>query len=106
MRQRLAEQLGTRPRQHNRLMLAIWSLMHGTAMLIIRGGFEGALRSQAIHACLDTIHALLRAVSRQKSFAQSGPKWPANLILGEAERSSVGNGDQKEKRDRAGKRRR
>lgn len=106
MRQRLAEQLGTAPRQHNRLMLAIWSLMHGTAMLIIRGGFEGALRAQAIHACNDTIQAILRAATRPKSFAHSGPKWPANLILGEAERSSVGNGDQKEKRGRAGKRRR
>jgi hypothetical protein len=85
-------------------MLAIWSLMHGTAMLIIRGGFEGALRTQAIHACNDTIQAILRAATRQKSFAHSGPKWPANLVLGEAERSSVGNGDQKAKRDRAGKR--
>ena len=106
MRQRLAEELGRTPRQHNRLMLAIWSLMHGTAMLIIRGGFEGALRTQAIHACNDTIHAILRAATRQKSFPHSGPKWPANLILGEAERSSAGNGDQKEKRSRPGKRNR
>jgi AcrR family transcriptional regulator len=104
MRQRLAEQLGGTARQHNRLMLAIWSLMHGTAMLIIRGGFEGALRTQAIHACNDTIQAILRGATRQKSFAHSGPKWPANLVLGEAERSSVGNGDQKDKRGRAGKR--
>jgi hypothetical protein len=85
-------------------MLAIWSLMHGTAMLIIRGGFEGALRTQAIHACNDTIQAILRGATRQKSFAHSGPKWPANLVLGEAERSSVGNGDQKDRRGRAGKR--
>lgn len=105
MRQRLAEQLGGRPRQHNRLMLAIWSLMHGTAMLIIRGEFEGALRRQAVHACLDTVHALIGAAARSKSFAQSGPKWPANLVLGEAERSSVGNGDQRNKKGRAGKRR-
>jgi AcrR family transcriptional regulator len=105
MRQRLAEQLGGRPRQHNRLMLAIWSLMHGTAMLIIRGEFEGALRRQAVHACLDTVHAIIRAAARPKSFARSGPKWPANLVLGEAERSSVGNGDQRDKKSRAGKRR-
>lgn len=106
MRQRLVEQLGGTPRQHNRLMLAIWSLMHGTAMLIIRGGFEGALRTQAIHACLDTVQAIVRASARSKSFAHSGPKWPANLVLGEGERSSVGNGDQKEKSGRTGKRRR
>jgi hypothetical protein len=84
-------------------MLAIWSLMHGTAMLIIRGGFEGALRMQAVHACLDTVQVIVRTTARSKSFAHSGPKWPANLVLGEGERSSVGNGDQKEKRSRTGK---
>jgi len=106
MRQRLADQLGGTPRQHNRLMLAIWSLMHGTAMLIIRGGFEGALRTQAVHSCQDTVQAIVRVAARPKSFAHSGPKWPANLVLGEAERSSVCNGDQKEKKSRAIKRRR
>jgi len=106
MRQRLLEQLGGTPRQHNRLMLAVWSLMHGTAMLIIRGGFEGALRTQAIHACLDTVQMIVQAAARPKSFRHSGPKWPANLVLGEAERSSIGNGDQKEKRGRASNRRR
>lgn len=105
MRQRLAEQLGGTPRQHNRLMLAIWSLIHGTAMLTIRGGFDGALRIQAVHACIDTVQAILRAAARPKSFVHSGPKWPANLVLGEAERSSLGNGDP-ENRGRAGKRRR
>jgi AcrR family transcriptional regulator len=92
MRQRLAERLGGTPRQHNRLMLAIWSLMHGTAMLIIRGGFEGALRTQAVHSCLDTVEVLVRATTRKKSVVQSGPKWPSNLILGEGQRSSIGNG--------------
>jgi hypothetical protein len=86
-------------------MLAIWSLMHGTAMLIIRGGFDGALRRQAVHACVDTVEAIVRAAARPKSFVHSGPKWPANLVLGEAERSSVGNGARKEKTARAGKRR-
>jgi len=93
MRQRLAERLGGTPRQHNRLMLAVWSLMHGTAMLIIRGGFEGSLRTQAVHACLDTVELIVRAAARAKSTLHSGPKWPSNLVLGEAERSSVGNGD-------------
>jgi AcrR family transcriptional regulator len=106
MRQRLAEELGGTPRQHNRLMLAIWSLMHGTAMLIIRGGFEGALRMQAIHACLDMVQVIVRTSARSRSFVHSGPKWPASLVLGEGERSSVGNGDQKEKIGRTGKRRR
>ena len=64
MRERLAKQLGGDPRRHNRIILAIWSLMHGTAMLIIRGGFEGALRTQAVHACLDTVESIIRAASR------------------------------------------
>src|SRR5215469_9834193 len=92
MRDRLSEQLKGSARAHNRLMLAIWSLMHGTAMLIIRGGFEGILRAQAIHSCLDAVDALTYAATKRKRFRQSGPKWPVNLILGEAERSSLGNG--------------
>jgi hypothetical protein len=66
--------------------------MHGTAMLIIRGGFEGALRTQAIHACLDTVDTVVDA-AKNRSLVQSGPKWPATVILGEAEQSSVGNPD-------------
>lgn len=106
MRQRLTEHLGGTPRQHNRVMMAIWCLMHGTAMLIIRGEFEGALRTQAVHACLDTVETIVRAAARPKSFARSGPKWPANLILGEAEQSSLGNSDRKRRRSRHTKRRR
>lgn len=93
LRQKLVERLGGTPRQHNRLMLAIWSLMHGTAMLIIRGGFEGALRTQAMHSCTDTVEVIVRAAERSKALAQSGPKWPASLVLGEGEQSSAGNGN-------------
>ncbi len=103
MRTRLAERLGGTPRRHNRMMLAIWSLMHGTAMLIIRGGFEGSLRSQAVHACLDTVEMIVRTAARSKSLVHSGPKWPATLVLGEGEQSSVGNGVDKEKRSRSRK---
>ncbi len=100
MRERLAAQLGGTPRQHNRLMLAIWSLTHGTAMLIIRGQFEGALREQAIHACLDMVDNILRFAARGKGLVHSGPKWPASLILGEAEYSSLGTGNGKETKPR------
>lgn len=92
MRHRLAEQLGGTPQKHNRLMLSIWSLMHGTSMLIIRGEFEGALRNQAIYACIDTIKSLLAAASRGP-VSQSGPKWPSTLVLGAGARSSIGNGN-------------
>jgi AcrR family transcriptional regulator len=53
MRERVASRLGGTPRRHSRLMLAIWSLMHGAVMLIIRGRFEGHLRVQTIHACIE-----------------------------------------------------
>lgn len=92
MRERLAKQLTGSSRGHNRLMLGIWSLMHGTAMLIIRGGFEGMLRLQAIHTCMDSVESLIRAAARRKGLCHSGPKWPTSLILGEAERSSLGDG--------------
>ena len=90
MRDRVARLIGGTPRDHNRLILAIWCLMHGTAMLIIRGNFEGALRTQSIHSCQDTVECLLKA-ARRKGLMQTGPKWPATLILGEGERSKVGN---------------
>ncbi len=87
MRQRVAQRLGGAPRQHTRLMLSLWSLMHGTAMLMIRGGVEGPLRTQMFHACLDALEELLR---RKGPKAHSGPKWPAHLILGEGPQSRVG----------------
>ena len=88
LRERLAKHLGGTPRQHMRLMLALWSMMHGAVMLIIRGRFEGALRVQAVHACLDTCDAIVEA-ARAKQIAHSGPKWPADLILGEGKKSRV-----------------
>ena len=97
MRQRLTDRLGGTPRQNNRVMMAIWCLMHGTAMLIIRGGFEGALRTQAVHACLDAVDAIIGAAARPKSFPRSGPKWPTSLVLGEAELSSLGGSSGKRK---------
>jgi AcrR family transcriptional regulator len=92
MRERLAQRLAGSSIEHNRVLLAIWALMHGTAMLIIRGGFEGALRTQAIHACMDTVENILRTAMRAKGLVYSGPKWPPNLILGEGPKSQVGNG--------------
>jgi AcrR family transcriptional regulator len=81
-RQRLAERLGGTPRDHTRLMLAIWSMLHGAAMLIIRGQFEGALQTQTIYSCIDAVEAIVNCVARAK-IKHTGPKWPAKLILGE-----------------------
>jgi AcrR family transcriptional regulator len=89
MRMRLAQRLGGTPRKHTRLMLSLWSLMHGTAMLMIRGGVAGALRTQMTHACLDALQAIVGEAARSKGKQWSGPKWPADLILGEAAASKV-----------------
>ena len=69
MRDRIAVRLGGKPREHTRLMLAVWSLMHGTAMLIIRGNFEKVLRTQTVYACLDAFDAMLEAAGRSKGLA-------------------------------------
>jgi AcrR family transcriptional regulator len=105
MRERVAKRLGGNPRQHTRLMLAVWSLMHGAAMLIIRGGFEGMLRTQTVHACMDAFDGMLDSAARSKNLAHSGPKWPSNLILGEGKKSKVGNGegDNRKRKTKAGK---
>jgi AcrR family transcriptional regulator len=93
MRLRLAKRLGGTPRKHTRLMLSLWSLMHGTAMLMIRGGVAGPLRAQMTHSCLDALEAITAEAARSKGNAPSGPKWPVSLILGEAAHSKVSNGE-------------
>lgn len=90
MRDRLTRRLGGTPRTHTRLMLSLWSLMHGTAMLLIRGGAVGRLQTQMFHACLDAVEALVMQAQRADGEACSGPKWPVDLILGEATQSKVG----------------
>jgi AcrR family transcriptional regulator len=97
MRDRLAKRLGGRPRRHTRLMLAVWSLMHGAAMLIIRGRFEGTLRTQTLHACMDAVEGILDSAGRSRGLITSGPKWPSNLILGEGKQSRIGDGNGKGK---------
>lgn len=101
MRERVAERLGSAPRKQTRLMLSVWALMHGTAMLIIRGRFEGALRVQAVHACVDAFEALLET-ARKKGLPHSGPKWPADLVLGEGKKSRVGSGGRGKKKGAVG----
>ncbi|HTW58372.1 MAG TPA: TetR/AcrR family transcriptional regulator [Terriglobales bacterium] len=92
IRERVARQLRGNPRKYTRLMLSLWCLMHGTAMLIIRGNFEGPLRVQTVNACLDAFDAIVNAAGK-KSLPHSGPKWPSDLVLGEGTESYVGNGN-------------
>jgi AcrR family transcriptional regulator len=89
LRMRLAERLGGTPRQHTRLMLSLWSLMHGTAMLLIRGEVSDPLLTQMLHACLDAVEAVVAQDASTRGKKYSGPKWPSSLILGEAAHSKV-----------------
>lgn len=90
MRLRVAQRLGGDPRKHTRLMLSLWSLMHGTAMLMIRGGVSGPLRTQMVYSCLDAVESIVSTAAKSKGKFQTGPKWPSNLILGEARGSKIG----------------
>ena len=91
MRERITKRLGGTPHQHTRVMLAVWSLMHGTAMLIIRGRFEGVLSAQTVHACLDAFEGIVDSAARSKGRTRSGLKWPSTLVLGEGKQSRVDN---------------
>jgi AcrR family transcriptional regulator len=93
LRDHLSRRLGGTSREHTRLMLSLWSLMHGTAMLLIRGGVVDPLRKQMFHACLDAVEAIVRGSARGKKKARSGPEWPSTLILGEAAQSKVAHSE-------------
>jgi AcrR family transcriptional regulator len=93
LRDHLARRLGGNPREHTRLMLSLWSLMHGTALLLIRGGVVDPLRKQMFHACLDAVEAIVRESARGKKRVHSGPEWPSTLILGEAAQSKVAHSE-------------
>jgi hypothetical protein len=82
-------------------MLTLWSLMHGTAILLIRGGVSEPLHTQMFHACRDGQEAIIQHAARSKTRKCSGPPWPRGLVLGEAAQSKV-NGES-EKRQGAGK---
>jgi hypothetical protein len=73
-------------------MLSIWSLLHGTAMLLIRGRVTEPLRAQMFHASLDAVEAVVEQAANPKGKACSGPKWPPGLLLGEGPRSKVAAG--------------
>ena len=90
VRERVASRIGGTPQQHSRTMLAVWSLMHGAVMLIIRGNFEGSLRVQVVHSCIDASEAIIEG-ARAGRLGQLGPKWPASLVLGKGKQSRVGN---------------
>jgi AcrR family transcriptional regulator len=103
-RARLAERLGGTAHDHTRLMLSLWSLMHGAALLIIQGDFTGALRTQTIHSCLDAFEAIVEQAARPRHAARSGPAWPASLVLGDTGGNTTNHARAKKRAGSAGKR--
>lgn len=84
LRSLLARRLGGTPQDYNRLMLALWAMLHGAAELITRGKMKGALRTQMEHACLDAIEDCLRKFEKGGTrLRNTGPAWPKSLVLGE-----------------------
>lgn len=55
----------------------------------------GSLRTQMVHACLDAVEIVVAETARSKGRIRSGPKWPANLILGEEAESRVIHSEEK-----------
>lgn len=58
LKERMSQRFGGRPEDHQRVALAMWSLLHGTAMLIIFGKKRWALKPALRDACMHAIEAL------------------------------------------------
>jgi AcrR family transcriptional regulator len=61
MKQRLANQLGGKPRQHTHLALALVALLHGTATLLHAENVHEKISRDFRHACISACEALIRA---------------------------------------------
>ncbi|MGA2096585.1 MAG: TetR/AcrR family transcriptional regulator [Candidatus Acidiferrum sp.] len=58
---RLAEDLGGVPENHARLALSLVALIHGTAIMILGEGVDGAVSQELEAACLDACRRLIKA---------------------------------------------
>ena len=67
LKKSLAERYGGEPDAYNRPALAIWSLAHGTAMLIVVGKTGKELQAEMREACLETITAIERTLERKSA---------------------------------------
>ncbi|MGA2200375.1 MAG: TetR/AcrR family transcriptional regulator [Terriglobales bacterium] len=64
MKGKLAAQLGGSPDDYTRLELALWALLHGTAMLLIAKTIQPPHAAEMRSACLKSVETLLREASR------------------------------------------
>jgi AcrR family transcriptional regulator len=62
LKKSLADRYGGRPDAYTRPALAIWSLAHGTAMLIVVGKTSKQLQAEMRLACLEAVAAIERTL--------------------------------------------
>ena len=67
MKVKLAGQLGGSPDDYTRLSLALWALLHGTAMLLIRKTIPPHFAAEMRDVCRVSVKTLLRGESRLRS---------------------------------------
>ncbi len=66
LKQRVAQRLGGRPRDHERIALALWALLHGTASLTILGKSKW-LHDSMRDACLHAVELLGMSSPKRKN---------------------------------------
>ncbi len=64
LEQRLAKRLGGAPEDQTRLALALWSLMHGSTMLLLSKSIPAGHEEELREACRRAVRALLEAACR------------------------------------------
>lgn len=66
VRKKLASWLGGTPEDHTRLHLALWTVLHGTAMLVISKTVYGAAAEELKQSCFAAVGIILRDASRMR----------------------------------------
>ncbi|MGA7567201.1 MAG: TetR/AcrR family transcriptional regulator [Terriglobales bacterium] len=64
MKGKLAAQLGGTPDEHTRLELALWALLHGAVMLLIRKTIRAQHAEEIRSICRESVAMLLRKAAR------------------------------------------
>lgn len=70
--QLLAKQMGGRPEDHTQLALGIWSLLHGTTMLLLSKSIPEGHEEQLREACRVAMKALLGKAGQKKVQKHNG----------------------------------
>jgi AcrR family transcriptional regulator len=80
VKQRLAEELGRTPDQHERLALALVEIVHGTALLLLGPEIDNHVVRELKEACLESCGVLIENASK-KSSARKRPRRSAGATV-------------------------